>query len=287
MTKPGETTAAPSRAADRTRTGLLHALGPVLVMFAGPITIDVCAAVRPSYAVSLWLDTVVTAVSTLAGFAWLITLAARRPMPVISRQWEITCYGAGAVACCVALLSDNRLLTYIPLFELLRALMAIALVIRLARLRGTHLAPGGRWRRWRVPRGWCTSACVMAAGIAVSAWAMLVIPDWVGVAPTSATSQVGAFGDWLVVALSGTVEELVAMAGVVTALEWARSPAWLIYAVTIIVRMSYHVHLGVPTVLAVAFFAAASTWAFRRWRMVTPLAITHTAYNAVLTVLSV
>lgn len=252
-------------------------------MFSGPTTIDICAAVRPPAAVAAWLDTTVTAVSGLAGFAWLIILAARHPAPVISRRREITCYSVGAAGFLPALLLHS------PLFELVRVLMAIALVVRLAGVRGQQLAPGERWLGWRdgwFPRGWGFSACAMTVGLAVSAWASMVVPDWVGVAPTDATNpaDIGTFRDWLVVALSGPVEELVAMAGVVAALEWARRPAWLIFTVTICIRVAYHVHLGIPTAFSATAFAAASTWAFRRWRMVSPLAAMHTAYNTVLTI---
>ena len=77
---------------------------------------------------------------------------------------------------------------------------------------------------------------------------------------------------------AGIVEELVVVALLVTALEQARTRVWVIYAVGLTLRLSYHVYYG-PGVLFFLLWAAAAIWVFRRTRRITPLIVAHMAYD--------
>ena len=77
---------------------------------------------------------------------------------------------------------------------------------------------------------------------------------------------------------AGVVEELVVVALLVTALEQARTKVWVIYAVGIALRLSYHVYYGWGVIVLV-LWAAAAIWLFRRTRRITPLIVAHMVYD--------
>jgi hypothetical protein len=77
---------------------------------------------------------------------------------------------------------------------------------------------------------------------------------------------------------AGIVEELVVVALFVTVAEQAGTQPWVIYAVGIALRLSYHIYYG-PGVVIFALWAAAAIWLFRRTRRITPLIVAHALYD--------
>jgi hypothetical protein len=78
---------------------------------------------------------------------------------------------------------------------------------------------------------------------------------------------------------AGIVEELVVVALLVTALEQARTKVWVIYAIGLTLRLSYHVYYGWG-VIVFLLWAATAIWLFRRTRRITPLIVAHMVYDS-------
>lgn len=269
------------------RTGLAHAFGPLIIMFAGPTLMDILGLAQISPYPWPPLVTAVQVGSALAGAGWLLSLAVRHPAPDVRRWQEIGLYTVLTVECCVGVAIRSR--DGGAVFEVTRAALVLALIARLAYLRTGaigNLAPGEDWRRPRsTARGWILTAAVMTAAILATFLAAYAAWAWFSPPPASTTID-SPLHDWALVLCSAPVEELVSVAAVVSALEYAARPAWQIYAVTITARIAFHLHYGLPAAFALAIMAAAATWAYRKWRQVTPLIVPHLAWDIALTIAS-
>lgn len=78
---------------------------------------------------------------------------------------------------------------------------------------------------------------------------------------------------------SGVVEEMVALAFVVTTLRQARRPVPEIVVVAVLIRCSYHIYYGVG-VIGIAVWAAVFALLFLRFRSVIPLIVLHFLWDA-------
>ena len=159
--------------------------------------------------------------------------------------------------------------------------MAIVVVGALTRLRGLSFADIGWAPAWRKHRGygWQAFGVSMVFVAAVIASGALLH----AVSPHAKYPFLPAQAWHLIYEIpqsieAGIVEELVVVALLVTALEQARTRVWVIYAVGLTLRLSYHVYYG-PGVIFFLLWAAAAIWVFRRTRRITPLIVAHMAYD--------
>ena len=168
-------------------------------------------------------------------------------------------------------------------FQLLtEAGLAIIVVFALTRLRGLRPADLGWSPNWRTHRAYRWQAL----GIALIFLVAIVASDvLLTLASPSAHYPYGAVDAWNLLyeiphsINAGIIEELVVVALFVTALEQARTKVWVIYAVGITIRLSYHIYYG-PGVIMFALWAAAAIWLFRRTRRITPLIVVHVLFDS-------
>src|SRR5450432_842805 len=160
--------------------------------------------------------------------------------------------------------------------------LAIIVVGALTRLRGLRFADLGWSPTWRTHRAYRWQALgigliFLVAIVASGALLTLVSPSahypYDGVDAWNLLYEVPHAIN------AGIIEELVVVALFVTALEQARTPAWVIYVVGITIRLSYHIYYG-PGVVMFALWAAAAIWLFRRTRRITPLIIVHVLFDS-------
>ncbi|HEV3381184.1 MAG TPA: CPBP family intramembrane glutamic endopeptidase [Trebonia sp.] len=78
---------------------------------------------------------------------------------------------------------------------------------------------------------------------------------------------------------SGVVEEMIALAFVVTTLRQARRPVPEIFIVAVLLRCSYHIYYGVG-VIGVAVWATLFVWLFLRYGSIIPLIVIHFLWDA-------
>ncbi len=93
--------------------------------------------------------------------------------------------------------------------------------------------------------------------------------------------------------LAGIGEEIFVLVLPYTALRLVRLPArdgvrrglplTVVVAVCVALRMSYHVYYG-PGIVSLLPWAVLTVLVFHRWRLLTPLVLTHIAYDSVLSV---
>lgn len=170
---------------------------------------------------------------------------------------------------------------------------AIWLVTLLAgRLQLTHEALG--WRpTLPARRGYRTQAVVVAflylLALALSALIADMLRGWFGgvTFPHRPSSTAGILAAVTQSLSAGILEELVLVATLVTILEAARQPVWLIYALGVTLRWSFHVYYagmwgpGLMSTLWVLGWAAAAIALFRWTRRLTPLIVVHVAWDLV------
>ena len=164
------------------------------------------------------------------------------------------------------------------------AAMAIVIVGSLTRLRGLTFSDIGLAPRWAKHHGYGWQAfgvSMMFVGAITVSSVLLTL-----VSPHSKYPFLPAQGWHLIYEIpasieAGIVEELVVIALLVTVLEQARTKVWVIYAVGIPLRVSYHIYYGWG-VIFFAIWAATTIWLFRRTRRITPLIVTHMVYDSVL-----
>lgn len=86
---------------------------------------------------------------------------------------------------------------------------------------------------------------------------------------------------------AGVIEELMLVALLVTALEAARQPVWVIYLTAIVVRVSFHLYYagqepsGLISLLPMVAWAAVTVALFRWARLVVPLITVHALWDIV------
>lgn len=138
-------------------------------------------------------------------------------------------------------------------------------------------------------------AALTAAGVMVASLVGAVLAWVVGVAsmntalPAGATLRQG-IGQAV---LAGIGEEIFVLVLPYTALRLVRLPArdgvrrglplTVVVAVCVALRMSYHVYYG-PGIVSLLPWAVLTVLVFHRWRLLTPLVLTHIAYDSVLSV---
>jgi hypothetical protein len=166
--------------------------------------------------------------------------------------------------------------------ELAIAAMAIVVVGSLTRLRGLSLSDIGWAPAWGKHHGYgwqAFGASMMFVAAVLASGGLLHL-----VSPHAKYPFLPAKPWHLIYEIpqsisAGIVEELVVVALLVTALEQARTKVWVIYAVGLTLRLSYHVYYG-PGVIAFLLWAAAAIWLFRRTRRITPLIVAHMVYDS-------
>jgi hypothetical protein len=141
--------------------------------------------------------------------------------------------------------------------------------------------PGRRGPAWQFAR----SFFVSMAGILAFLIAVIVF-----VAVTGHTAGAPDQGRslWLipigaVVALAAGLGEEVLITGMVTTtLEQAgfAKRAWVIYLVAIAMRIPFHLYYGWAS-LGVVFFTVTNIWVYRRWRLLWPIVLAHSVYDAI------
>jgi len=141
--------------------------------------------------------------------------------------------------------------------------------------------PAQRGRGWQFSRAFFVSmAGVLAFLISVVAYVAISGDS------TSAPDQGNSL--WLVpvgvvVALAAGLGEEVLITGMVTTtLEQAgfAKRAWVIYLVAIGLRIPFHLYYGWAS-LGVVCFTVVNIWVYRRWRLLWPIVLAHTAYDAI------
>ena len=141
--------------------------------------------------------------------------------------------------------------------------------------------PAQRGPAWQFSRAFFISmAGVLAFLISVVAYVAISGNS------TSAPDQGNSL--WLVpvgavVALAAGLGEEVLITGMVTTtLEQAgfAKRAWVIYLVAIALRIPFHLYYGWAAV-GVVCFTVVNIWVYRRWRLLWPIVLAHTAYDAI------
>ncbi|MEV3927224.1 CPBP family glutamic-type intramembrane protease [Actinomadura coerulea] len=163
------------------------------------------------------------------------------------------------------------------------------LCLAVARDRGISVAQMGIRPGWAANRTGRIQSVVIAAislaacvtGTAIIIPYLLTLP-----VPKMTTSQPDLLGNtglsfYALDLAAGFREETVFVAVTAVLLAAAGRPLREIYAVSVTARILWHAYIGIPA-LGVGLFAAANLWLFTRTRRLTPLIITHLAYNALL-----
>jgi membrane protease YdiL (CAAX protease family) len=169
------------------------------------------------------------------------------------------------------------------LSRLTNAALAVIVVIALSWFRGVRPSELGLAPRWATRRGYrwqAIGAGLIFIGALVVVGILLHLVSPGAHYPFLEPSPWHLLYEFPAAISAGVVEELVVVAFFVTVLEQARTPIWIIYAVGIAIRLSYHVYYG-PGVIVFALWAAAAIWLFRRTRRITPLIIAHVTWDAV------
>lgn len=278
----------------RLRTGLLHGYGAAILAFGPSIVDDVVSMTGARDFLFLSL-TGVTA--CLAACGWMVSCAWRHPLRETSSWPETWSY----LALALAVTGSFAIEVWVhegATFEVVRSVVSLALVVRLVAARGTSVRElvRGELRRprgeeasdlpWKPLDRWLNSFTVIMIGIALSAAAEYLLTTVPGLVHGTSTVP-GSLVDWVDALRSGPVEEMVAVAGLVLALEYAGRPAWMVYASTIALRISFHLWIGVPACLVVVPLATAATWAYRRWRAPSGLVFGHTLWDVGVTLVYV
>ncbi|MEV5707276.1 CPBP family intramembrane glutamic endopeptidase [Actinoallomurus sp. NPDC052274] len=182
-----------------------------------------------------------------------------------------------------ALVTSGRMNAPAWLYDVLATIAAVILATALARKHGLSISSFGLGR----PRGdhamrrqadmvfwWGFRACFASnvAGFAV---------EWMGLPHGSSTvhghaSVAVSVADRLA---AGVCEELL-MAVVVVVLAAARRPVWEIYALSMMMRVSYHLYYQAvaPSVLIIGI---VNIWLYRRTGRLTPLILAHIAWDLI------
>jgi hypothetical protein len=168
------------------------------------------------------------------------------------------------------------------LSRLTDAALAVIVVLALSRFRGVRRAQLGLRPRWAARRAYRWQAFGITVIFAASLFAVGLLLHWVtpnAHYPFLEPSAWHLLYELPAAVNAGVVEELVVVAFFVTTLEQARTRVWIIYAVGIALRLSYHIYYG-PGVVVFVLWAAAAIWLFRRTRRITPLIVAHVAWDA-------
>jgi hypothetical protein len=176
---------------------------------------------------------------------------------------------------------------YLPgvIDELAMAGLAVAVVLLIVRARGGSAADlglrvrrsaDGRARWWAEVRlgAWALLACVVGMVI-TGQFATDSIPP----GPTNAANLLY---DAATSINAGITEELVVLGFLVATLLVARRRTLEIFAVAVVLRVSYHLYYG-PGAVGITVWAALFAWLFWRTRSLVPLIVVHVWWDLVVT----
>lgn len=192
--------------------------------------------------------------------------------------------GIAALIAGYAICTGGRMRTPDGMYEALAASTGLLLAIALARNRWVSRAGFGILRGWargdcigrrRAYRvfGWSLagnvlttilSACMAVAGFATGSNPIQPHEPPAGIA--------------LRILSSGVIEEVM-VAVVVIALSAAHRPAWEMYALSTLMRISYHTYYQTSALSFVAM-GVIDVWLYRRSRRLTPIIVGHIVYDA-------
>jgi hypothetical protein len=195
--------------------------------------------------------------------------------------WAI---GIAALISAYAVYTVGDMRTPDGLYEVIAASTAMLLAITLARQRLVSVTAFGIGRGWgrRDYAGREQASKVfwwqMAAGVisAVIGSAIIAAGLGHGHSPTGSHENPVSVVLWV---LSAGVTEEVMVAVVVIALSAARRPVWEMYALSCLMRVSYHMYYQTVG-LAVIVMGLISVWLYRRSRRLTPMITGHIVYDA-------
>jgi hypothetical protein len=167
--------------------------------------------------------------------------------------------------------------------ELAMAGLAIAVVLLIVRARGGRAADlglrvrrteAGRARWWAEVRlgAWALLACIV--GMVITGQ---FATDSIPAGPTNAANLLY---DAATSINAGITEELVVLGFLVATLLFARRRPLEIFAVAIVLRVSYHLYYG-PGAIGITGGAALFAWLFWRTRSLVPLILVHVAWDVV------
>ncbi|HEY3693590.1 MAG TPA: CPBP family glutamic-type intramembrane protease, partial [Pseudonocardiaceae bacterium] len=221
------------------------------------------------------------AISVTTGSLWIAAVVSGHDQRTVARRAIV-----GLAIITAGLAGWNVHSTAWPdeLWDVLAVIVCVGLFLLLAHHRGVEprgLGIAPRWAANRIGRRQVVSvAIISAAGQYASAYAGYFIATSLPWLPEGGSKASTVHGLTLAVHMTAAsiIEETVLVAGVVTALEAARRPAWQIYALYLAMRLSFHLYYG-SRVVEVMIFAAVNLWLFRRTRRLTPLIIAHIVYD--------
>jgi membrane protease YdiL (CAAX protease family) len=141
--------------------------------------------------------------------------------------------------------------------------------------------PGVRGVGWQFARGFFLSMAGVLAFLITVVVYMKATGDSTG-APDQGNSLLMVPVGIVVALAAGLGEEVLITGMVVTTLEQAGfgRRAWVIYLVAIALRVPFHLYYGWAS-LGVICFTVVNVWVYRRWRLLWPVVLAHTVYDAV------
>ena len=163
------------------------------------------------------------------------------------------------------------------------SLPGLALAVWLARRRGWTLRRLGIAPRWAAGRTGRRQAiaigCAMFAGQIVGAVVLSALAPHTRF-PFGRTGAWGMIGGVSGAVRSGFLEELIVTAFVITTLRQARRPWPEVLAVSLGLRVLYHVYYGTPWVaLWILIWAGTAFGLYRRTRRLTPIIVAHVLWD--------
>jgi hypothetical protein len=222
------------------------------------------------------------AISVATGSLWIATIILRQDQRAVTRT---VCLGSAAVTAAFAGWNVRSAAFPAELWDVLATIVCVGLCLLLAHRRGIGLERLGiapRWAANKIGRGQGAEATLVSVlGNCTANYASYLILTCLPWLPEGTSNPSMMRGLVLIVhfTASSIIEETVLVAGVVTALEAARRPTWQIYALSLAMRVSFHLYYGSQAAVTM-IFAAVNLWLFRRTRRLTPLIIAHIAYDA-------
>lgn len=170
------------------------------------------------------------------------------------------------------------------LYEVIAASTATLLAITLARQRFVSLTGFGIGRGWgqRDYAGRDQASKVfwweMAANVISAMIGSAIIAAGLAHGHSPIASHENPIGVLLRIVSSGVIEEVM-VAVVVIALSAARRPVWEMYALSCMMRVSYHMYYQTVG-LSMIVMGLINVWLYRRSRRLTPIIVGHIVYDA-------
>lgn len=196
--------------------------------------------------------------------------------------WAI---GIAALISAYAVYTQGDMRTPDGLYEVIAASTATLLAITLARHRFVSLTAFGIGRGWgqRDHAGREQTSKVfwweMAANVISAVIGSAIIAAGLAHGHSPISSHENPIGVVLRILSSGVIEEVM-VAVVVIALSAARRPVWEMYALSCLMRVSYHMYYQTVG-LSIIAMGLINVWLYRRTRRLTPIIVGHIVYDAI------